>query len=62
MTVPNTVLPVKHVTAEVIRCLYHDKESRYQVAYIPSEQMVIVTCLECPKGTEMARFKVAKEW
>ena len=56
------ILPVKRVAMQIIKCLLHHKESRYQVAYIESEHMVVVTCLECPKGTEMARFKVAKEW
>jgi hypothetical protein len=57
----NNILPVKHVTAQVIKCLFHHKESRYQVVYIESERMVMVTCLNCPKGEFLAKFKVAKE-
>jgi hypothetical protein len=56
----NRILPMKRVQLQIIKCIYHHKESRYQVAYVESENLVIMTCLECPKGTEMARFKVAK--
>jgi hypothetical protein len=56
----NRILPMKSVILQVIRCLYHSKESRYQVAYVESENIVIMTCLECPKGTELMRFKLAR--
>jgi hypothetical protein len=56
------ILPVKRVTMTLIKCLLHHKEGRYQIAFIESELLVIVSCLNCPKGEELARFKVAKEW
>jgi hypothetical protein len=58
----NAILPVKRVTKQIIRCAFHHKESRYEIAHIESEHLVTVTCLECPKGQELLRFKVAKEW
>jgi hypothetical protein len=55
------ILPMKRVTLQVIKCLLHHKESRYQLAYIESDHLLIYTCLLCPKGEELARIKVAKE-
>jgi hypothetical protein len=57
----NSILPMKRVQLQVIQCMFHSKESRYRVAYVQSENIVVMTCLECPKGTEVARFKLAKD-
>ena len=56
------ILPMKRVKKMAVHCSEHWKESRMEVAYIEEEKLVIVRCLDCPKGMELMRFKVAKEW
>jgi hypothetical protein len=41
-----------------ISCKFHGKTPRCRIKFFESEMLVVVECAECPKGTELVRFKV----
>lgn len=47
--------------AEIIRCKYHAKESRYVIKHFPDHQLIILFCVECNPPMELARYKLAQE-
>ena len=55
------VLTGKMAKCMRIRCIYHAKQARYQVSYYPDDNLLVMRCLECLPGTEVARFKLTRE-
>jgi len=50
----------KREVCQLISCMYHKNESRYQVKYFERLNLVIVECLECKPHTEIVRFTLPK--
>ena len=55
-----TVQVAKREVCQLISCMYHKNESRYQVKYFERLNLVIVECLECKPHTEIVRFTLPK--
>lgn len=51
----------KIVQKQVIRCRFHDKENRYELALYPEENLLIYRCLLCHRGDELLRYQMPKE-
>lgn len=45
----------------IIRCIYHAKQSRYQIRAYEEEGFVEVLCLECNPPHPICRFELEKE-
>ncbi len=58
---PSNILLPRTAVSHKFKCIYHHKESRYEVTFFPRETLLIVKCLECPPDSEIVRFKIAQE-
>jgi hypothetical protein len=48
-------------TCMKIRCRFHAKQARYQIKFYPDDNLLVVSCLECPPGEEILRATLAKK-
>jgi hypothetical protein len=44
-----------------IRCKFHAKDARYQIKYYPDDNLLVVSCMNCPPGEEILRAELAKK-
>ena len=55
------ILQGKIVTKQVIRCIHHDKQNRYELSYYPEEGLLIYRCLLCHKSEYLMEFRLPKQ-
>jgi desulfoferrodoxin (superoxide reductase-like protein) len=46
-------------TAIRIGCIKHPTNERFEIAWVDKYNLLLIRCLECPKGTEVLRIKAS---
>jgi len=50
-----------HTVVQKISCLYHRKDSRFEVHYYEREKLLVIYCVACHPRNELLRAKIAEE-
>lgn len=56
----NRIIGGRIVTKQVVKCIKHDKEGKYELSYYPDEGLLIYRCLLCHKSEELMRYVMPK--